>query len=216
MGKKVGFVGCYSHDIILMLAKGMRSLGKRVLITDRNVRQTLSASVPVPEGLSARKETVEYDGVFFSEQRNEEQEADAYDVELTDYGFLVSGENIGKDTMLILVTDMLLHHIRSLTEEEFPEKQVRVCVLRDASEQICRSEKYIKDFLQRFPDRMEFFLPPDVRDVTNRYVCEAVHEYWIRRASPEMQDAVYKIINLICPDYTEKEIRRCVRNQERR
>ena len=101
MGKKVGFVGCYSHDIILMLAKGMRSLGKRVLITDRNVRQTLSASVPVPEGLSARKETVEYDGVFFSEQRNEEQEADAYDVELTDYGFLVSGENIGKDTVCI-------------------------------------------------------------------------------------------------------------------
>lgn len=216
MGKKIGFIGCYSHDVILMLAKGIRCLGKRVLITDRNIRRTLAASIPVPEGLSAKKETVEYDGVFFSEHREEGEERESYDVELIDYGLQVSGTEIGEEIILFLVTDMLRHHIQCLAERKLPVRQVKVCILRDASEQICRNEKYIKDFLQTFPDRVEFFLPPDVRDVTNRYVCEAIHEYRIRHASPEMQDAVYKMVNLICPDYTEKEIRRCVRNQERR
>ncbi|MBR2408245.1 MAG: hypothetical protein IKB07_04740 [Lachnospiraceae bacterium] len=216
MTKKIGFVGCYSHDIILMLAKGIRCLGKRVLITDRNIKRTLAASVPIPEGLSAKEDTIEYDGVFFSEQRESEKERDSYDVEIIDYGLQVEREEIGEEIELFLITDMLLHHVRYFTEQNLPEHQVRVCILRDASEQICRKEKYIKDFLQAFPNRIEFFLPPDVRDVTNRYVCEAIHEYWIRRASPEMQDMVYKLMSLICPDYTEREIRRCVRTQERR
>ncbi len=215
MGKRIGFVGCYSHDIILMLAKVLRCMEKTVLIRDCNKRHILRASVPIPENISFEKEETEYDGVFFSGQRVEKI-TDRYAFELIDFGMDADEDASKYCTDWVVITDMLLHHIRQLEESVFSRERTSVCVIRDAFEDICKKEPEVLQLLGTFPNRREFYLPPDFRDVRNRYVCETSHEYNVSRASPEMQDMIYCIAGMLCTDYSEKEIRRTVKRSERR
>lgn len=216
MERRVGFVGCYSHDVILLLAKILSCMGKKVLLVDRSRRHTLRASIPVPEGVDVKKNKIEYDGIFYGEAESTMEEREKYDVEIIDFGMELKKEDALGCTELIIVTDMLLHHIRYLTKAEIPGERVRVCIIRDTIGSIGRKEKAVREFLQMFPNRKEFFLPPDFRDMKNRYVCETMYEYSMRRASPEMQDAILQIAVIFCPGYEEKEIRQKIRMCERR
>lgn len=216
MERRVGFVGCYSHDVILLLAKVLSCMEKRVLLTDRNKRHTLRASIPFPDGLDAGKDKVEYDGIFYGETESAPAERENYDVEIIDFGMEIKKEDASGCTELIVVSDMLLHHIRCLSNAEIPGERVRACIIRDIIVSSGRKEKPIREFLQIFSNCMEFFLPPDFRDMKNRYVCETMYEYSMRRASPEMQDAVLQIAAIFCPGYGEKEIKQRIRGQERR
>jgi len=215
VGKKIGFVGCYSHDIILMLAKALRCMEKKVLIRDCNKRHILRASVPIPDNICLEKEETEYDGVLFTGQ-GIENVADRYAFELIDFGMDVDKAATGYCTDWVVITDMLLHHIRQLEECDFSRERTRVCVIRDAFEDICKREPEVRQLLAAFPNQSVFYLPPDYRDVRNRYVCETSHEYNVSRASPEMQDMIYSVVAMFCTDCSEKEIRRRVKHLERR
>lgn len=214
MRKKVGFIGCYSNDVILMLAKVLSCMGQKVLLWDRNKLRTLGVSVPKPEGVYPAQTRIEYDGILFTEQ--EYCTAEDCDIMLIDFGMEADRKEASGCTELILLTDMLLHHIRRLQRADIPRHSVKVCVIRDATEQFCKGEKEVTEFLNLFPNRREFFLAPDARDVKNRYVCETAHEYSIRKASPEMQETIYGIAELLCPEYTGKEIEKAVKKAERR
>lgn len=216
MERRVGFVGCYSHDVILLLAKALSCMEKKVLLTDRSRRHTLRASIPVPEGVDLEKNRIEYDGIFYGETESTTEERGNYDVEIIDFGMELKKDDALGCTELIVVTDMLLHHIRYLTNAEVPGERVRACIIRDTIGSIGRREKVIREFLHSFPNRVEFFLPPDFRDMKNRYVCETMYEYSMKRASPEMQDAILQIATIFCPGYEEKEIRQKIRMRERR
>lgn len=215
MEKRIGFVGCYSHDIILLLAKVFWYMEKSVLIRDCNKRHTLHASVPIPENVNIKKEEAEYDGVFFTE-RNIGDAVGEYDIELIDFG--MDTDEIAETycTDWVVVTDMLPHHIKQLEQICFSRERTRVCILRDAFEEICVREPELQRFLGSFPGKEVFFLPPDFRDVRNRYVCETLHEYSVGRASPEMRDLICRIAVIFCGTYSEKEIRRRVKQLERR
>lgn len=214
--RRIGFVGCYSHDVILMISKVLVCLEKRVLIRDRNKLHILRASIPVPEGVFVEKAKVEYDGLFYTQAEADAEKDRDFDIELVDFGMEAEQEEAALCSELILVTDMLLHHIRRLEKAGLVKEMVHGCILRDAFENLCKGEKEVKDFLQSFPNRREYFLPPDYRDARNRYVCETQHEYSINRASPEMQDMIYRLVQDFCPGYSEREVRRRVRQQERR
>lgn len=214
MEQRIGFIGCYSHDVILMLAKVMECMGKRVLIRDRNRKRTLQVSLPVPDRLSAAETAVEYDGLFFTEQKVLCGEGD-YDVELVDFGMRGNKTEVQRCSGVVLVTDMLLHHIRDLEAEMIPKEAVCVCIVRDALEEICMEESEWKHFLQLFPNGKTYFLSPDFRDVRNRYVCETMHEYRVSKASPEMRNIIFKLAATFCTPYTEQEIRSAVRRRER-
>lgn len=216
MERSIGFVGCYSHDVILMLTKVFGYMGKRVLLRDRNKQHTLQVSVPIPDGTCAAKTVLEYDGFLFTEQSTDRQVSEEYEVEIIDFGMEVNTEEAERCQDFIVVTDMLLHHVRRLNDIRFPRERVLACVMRDSFAAICRGEQEVMMFMQSFPDRTVYFLPPDHRDVKNRYVCETLHEYSVAKASPEMQDLIYRMVELVYPDYTEKEIRKAIRRSERR
>lgn len=214
--RRIGFVGCYSHDVILMVAKVLGCLSKKVLIRDQNRQHTLLASIPVPEGLSITTTKVEYDGFFFTGQEEVLDDSEDFDIEIVDFGMDINVNDSNNCSELFLITDMLLHHIRRLEKTGLINEKVSICILRDAFEDTCKKEKEVKIFLQSFPNGAEYFLPPDYRDARNRYVCETLHEYSICRASPEMQDIIYGIASKLYPEYSEKEIKRRVKQQERR
>lgn len=216
MKTRVGFVGCYSHDIILILAKVLSCLERKVLVRDLNKNRPLRASVPIPEGVCTTSTCIEYDDVWFTERLPGVAETEHYDIELINFGMDIREDVSSRCSEFVLVTDMLPHHMQRLAWSNLPAQSVRVCIIRDAIEGMLKGEKGIKEFLNLFPRRKVFYLPPDFRDVKNRYVCETMHEYSIKRCSPEMQEAVYYMAGELCPAYTEKEIRRSVRYRERR
>lgn len=216
MKRKIGFVGCYSHDVILMLTRALGSMGKRVLLRDCNKQQTLHASVPVPEGMHIEWSVLEYDGFLFTGQETGSEETEDYELEVVDFGMEGMAEELEKCTELIVITDILLHHIRRLENIGIPKEKVKVCILRDSYENVSEREPEINDFLRCFPEKTVFFLPPDIRDVRNRYVCETLHEYNINRASNDMQEVIFRLTGMVCTENSEKEIRRCVKNRERR
>lgn len=215
MERRIGFAGCYSHDIILMLAKVFCCMEKKVLIRDCNRHHILRASIPIPDSISTKTEEAEYDGLFFTEHMSEDITGN-YEIELIDFGMEAGNGEEATCTDWIVVTDMLLHHIKRLEEAEVPKDKVRVCVVRDAFEEICRKEPAVRRYLDSVPDAAKFFISPDFRDVRNRYVCETTHVYSISRASPEMQDMIYEIAGMFCTAFSEKEIRRRVKRAERR
>lgn len=215
MGRVVGFVGCYSHDIILMLAKVFACLEEKVLVRDCNVRHTLYASVPIPDNISLKKDVVEYDGVFFTGQKAEEM-TEPYKMELVDFGMDVDKEQGKRCTDWVVITDMLLHHIRHLEESGIEKEAVRACVIRDAFQDSCKTEPEVRQFLHSFLNAKQFFLPPDFRDVRNRYVCETTHEYNVNRASPELRDMIFCLAEKLGDGCSEKEIRKKMRRLERR
>lgn len=211
----IGFVGCYSHDVILMLAKVMSSAGKKVLLCDRNMRHTLGVSVPIPCGISVREDIIAYDGMYYTQRTVSGEMLREYDVLLIDFGM----QDIYGDmncTEIFLVTDALPHRIRQLSGLELPKELVSQVLVRDVIYGAQSKEKELREFLQRFPNRKESFLPPDKRDVKNRYVCESLHEYQVKNASPELQEFIYSTAERFCPDIPKKELLRRVRHQEGR
>lgn len=215
MERRIGFIGCYSHDIILMLAKTLKHMEKAVLVRDCNRRHILRVSVPLPDSISLEEEEAEYDGVYFTEKLPGSTAA-GYEFELMDFGMEVNEEAVRYCTDWIVITDMLLHHIRQLEECGFPRERTRVCVIRDAFEDICMKEPEVCQLLGKFPNCKAFFLPPDFRDVKNRYVCETAHEYNVSRASPEMREMIFNVAGMLCTDWSERDIRKQVKRSERR
>ncbi len=214
MEKRIGFVGCYSHDVILMLAKVLSCVGKSVLIRDWNKHHTLRVSIPFPEGICTGQSVVEYDGFYFTEREDDCREK--YDFELVDVGMEVTEEAVGRCSEWIMITDMLPHHIRRFADIAIPNDAVSACIIRDSFEDSCNAEPEVKRFLQLFPNKTEYFLSPDFRDVQNRYVCETLHEYSIGKASTEMQSTIFRMVGRLCPEYSEREIRHRVKRWERR
>lgn len=216
MKRRIGFIGCYSHDVILMLTRAMASMGKKVLLRDCNRHHTLRASLPIPEDMETKLTVLEYDGFWFTEKGTDSAVTEAFDFELVDLGMEGAQADIVSCGELIVITDILLHHIRRLERIQIPKEKVKICVMRDSYEEVCKNEQEIQNFLRSFPDKKVFYLPTDVRDVKNRYVCETLHEYNIGKASYEMQDMIYRLAKGFCPEFSEKEIRRCIKHRERR
>lgn len=212
----VGFVGCYSHDVILMLAKVAVAMERRVLLLDHNEKHILRVSVPVPAGVSVRENLVEYDGLFFSEQKLNAELLAAYDLILIDFGMQERKEKLADCTQLFLVTDMLPHHILQLRRLPIREEAVRRILVRDAVGHLKSGAPELWNFLQTFPNRRECVLLPDRRDIKNRYVCETVHEYQVKAASPELREFIYDTVREWCTELSEKEFWKRVRRQERR
>lgn len=216
MKKKIGFVGCYSHDVILMFIRALGCMGKRVLLRDCNKQHTLHASIPMPEGICVANTVLEYDGFLFTAQDTDSTMTEDYTIEAVDFGMEGEREKFEECTEIIVITDMLLHHIRKLKDIPFSKEKVRICILRDSLEDICKREQEVNSFLQQFPNKTVFFLPPDLRDVKNRYVCETLHEYSITKASSEMQEVICRMVGMFYPEYQEREIRRSIKSRERR
>lgn len=212
----IGFVGCYSHDIILMLAKVLAGAEKKVLLCDRNTQHTLGASVPVPCGISAIESIIVYDGLYFTQQNIREEGLGDYDIVLMDFGMSGVCGDMECCTEVFVVTDALLHHIRQLSRLKLRKELVRHILIRDMAGGMRLKEKELQEFLKEFPNRKEFFVPPDKRDIENRCVCETLHEYYVRNASPELQECIYDTAADFCPEIPEKELRRRIRRQEGR
>lgn len=216
MKRKIGFIGCYSHDVILMLTKALGSMGKRVLLRDCNSQHTLQVSVPMPEGVNKGETLFEYDGFLFTERSDDCGIPEECEIEIIDFGMGGEKEAVTGCSDLIVISDMLLHHIRRLQTTIIPREVVRACIMRDAYETVCSREPEVQSFLSSFQNKNIFFLPSDFRDVKNRYVCESLHEYNISKASAEMREVMYRLVGIFCPGYSEKEIRRRIRAGERR
>lgn len=216
MEKRIGFVGCYSHDVILMLTRALGCLGKRVLLRDCNKQHTLHASVPIPDGIQIERHILEYDGFLFTALETGGEENADYELELVDFGMEGIAEELERCTHLIVITDILPHHIRRLARIGIPTEKVRACVFRDSYDDVCKREQEMNAFFRCFPEENVFFLSPDTRDVRNRYVCETLHEYNIGKASGEMREIIIHLAGMVCPEHSEKEIRSCIKNRERR
>ena len=212
----VGFVGCYSHDVILMLAKTAVAMERRVLVLDRNRSHTLAASVPIPPGVSVKEKIVEYDGFFFSGRELEETMLAEYDLILMDFGVRSLAEDVAFCTRIFLVTDMLRHHIRQLQKLPLNKDLVNRILIRDAVGGVKTGTPEMREFLEQFTNRKECFLPPDSRDVKNRYVCETFHEYQVKHASPELRQFIYDVLRELCEELTEREFWKRIKRQERR
>lgn len=215
-GKVIGFVGCYSHDVILMLAKVLSSAEKEVLLCDRNLRHTLGASVPVPGGISVGEEIAAYDGLYFTQQKINEEMQQEYDILLADFGMQEFCGETECCTEIFLITDALLHHIRQLNGLELQRELVQEVLIRDMPGGLYAKEKELQELLNRFPNREELFLAPDKRDIENRCVCETLHEYHVKNASPELQEFIYRTAGRLCPEISKREFRRRIRRQEGR
>lgn len=199
-----------------MLAKVLSSAEKEVLLCDRNLRHTLGASVPVPGGISVKEEIAAYDGLYFTQQKINEEMLREYDILLADFGMQEPFREAECCTEIFLVTDALLHHIRQLSGLELQTELVREVLIRDIPGGMYAKEKELREFLNKFPNRKERFLAPDKRDMENRCVCETLHEYHVKNASPELQEFIYQTAGRLCPEVAEKELRRRVRRQEGR
>ncbi|MBQ9767635.1 MAG: hypothetical protein IJW37_06000 [Lachnospiraceae bacterium] len=212
----VGFVGCYSHDVILMLAKTATAMERRVLVLDRNRSHTLGASVPIPPGVSVKEKVVEYDGFFFSERELEAEILANYDLILMDFGVRSLHEDVSFCTQIFLVTDMLLHHIRQLQKLSLNKVAVKRILIRDAVGGVKSGTPELRELLEQFSNRKEYFLPPDRRDIRNRYVCETFHEYQVKHASPELREFIYDVVREWCAEMPEREFWKKIKRQERR
>lgn len=213
--KIIGFVGCYSHDLILLLAKALFCVGKKVLVEDRNVNHTLSASVPVPLGLSSAKEIISYDGISFTETEVSDNQRKAYHFVLIDFGMAVHWE-ISKCNNIYLISDRLPHHLRKLKELNIPQHLVGGILIRDAVETGNDNDPDLCELMAKYSNLSTVFLKPDVRDIRNRVVCETLCDYRIKNASEQMQELVGRFTLKICGEIDEKELWKRIRRQERR
>lgn len=211
----IGFVGGRSYDIILLLAKTLACFEQKVLVADWNIFRTLSAAVPVPDGLSAAKQVVAYDGFFYTEMELREEQLLEYEYVLADFG-MVMHRRIEECSSVFVVSGSLPHHIRQIRELCIPKQKVRGVLIRDFMKTVRKEGKEIKEFLEDFPKSGLYYLKQDAQDLHNCFVYETAHEYRLRNASAQMQELIYGIF---CEIYTvigEKEFWQKIRKQERR
>ena len=213
--RRIGVIGCYSHDVILLLAKAVRYLGERVVVTDRNEARVLSACIPFAEE-GKTEEYTEYNGLYFSASVRKRDAEDEQGVEFVDFGFTPQESECSQCGELLVVCDMHWHHMQRIRDAVFPREKVRLCVLRDVVPELLSREKSVVDFLAGLAAEKQIHLLPDDRDVRNRYVCELQHEYSLRNASAGMREAIFEAVCVLFPDAEERELRRKIRQEERR
>lgn len=213
--KKVGFVGCYSHDLILLLAGVLACFEKRVLLIDRNVNHTLAASFPVPEGLSVTREVVEYDRFLYTAGKAEEKTRPEADVVLWDFGMATHWE-IASCDLLFLVSDVLPHHIHRLTDLHIHSDKVCNVILREVFSKEILREKEIAEFLSQYERRMPILLYPDERDLRARMVCETRNDFRVENASEQVREAVFRMFHELFPQVSQKDFWKIVKRKERR
>lgn len=213
--RRIGIIGCCSHDVILLLAKAVRCLGERVILTDRNEARVLSACVPLPEEWETEPYT-EYKGMFFSKEPQKKTWRNVPGVEFVDFGFGSQKAEWDLCEDLIVICDMHPHHMKKINDAQFPREKVRLCLLRDVIPELLNREKDVREFLDGLKAELRITLFPDHKDVKNRYVCELHHEYSLKNASAEMREAILQTVCLLFPGTEEKELRRRIRLEERR
>lgn len=213
--RKIGVIGCYSHDVILLMAKAVRCLGKRVVVTDRNEERVLSACIPLSEGWESEVYT-EYNGILFSTAAWKKEAGEEPDVEFVDFGFIPQMSECSLCDELMIICDLHLHHMQQIQKAEFPREKVRLCILRDVITGLLNREKIVAEFLVGLAAEKRMYLLPDDRDIKNRYVCELQHEYSLKNASVEMRETIFEAVSFLFPDAVESTLRRKVRQEERR
>lgn len=213
--RKIGIIGCYSHDMILLLAKAVRCIGERVVVTDRNEAHVLSSCIPLTGDWKSEPYT-EYKGIFFSSDLQGEKTDNEEGVEFIDFGFTPTERECNLCRDLIVICDMHMHHMQRIQNAGFPRDKVRLCMLRDVDLGLLNCEKGVTDFLTALAAEKQIFLLPDDRDIRNRYVCELQYEYSLKNASFGMREAVFEAVCFLFPDTEEKELRRRIRRVERR
>ena len=213
--RTIGVIGCYSHDVILLLAKAVRCLGERVIVRDRNDARILSACIPLSEE-NNREGYTEYHGIYFSAGEGKTGTDDGTGVEFVDFGLSPRPQECGLCKELIVICDMHMHHMRWIRDAVFPRENVKLCILRDVVPGLLSREKTVTDFLTGLNAERQIYLLPDDRDIKNRYVCELQHAYSLKNASDGMREAIFETVCLLFPDTEEKELRRKLRQEERR
>ncbi len=213
--RKIGVIGCYSHDVILLLAKAVRCLGERVVVTDRNEFHVLSACIPLSEERETETYT-EYNGIYFSTDVWKEETDDAPGVEFVDFGFVSWSPECSLCQDLIVICDMHMHHMQRIRDAVFPREKVRLCMLRDVVPGLLNREKSVTEFIAGLAAEKQIYLLPDDRDIRNRYVCELQYEYSLKNASAGMREAIFEVVCFLFPGTEERELRRKIRLEERR
>lgn len=212
----IGVVGYYSHDVILMLAKVLSGIGKSVLLLDRNIHHTLEASLPVPQGVKIREQVMEYEGFFFSEAGVSDDMLSEYDVIFIDFGMSQIHNDLQYCSQFYIITDMLLHHMQQVGRVNLDNSLVKRVLIRDAVYGKVSEAGEIKKFLNQYPNCSEFYVSCNKQDVRNRWVCESLHEYSVKKASSQLRDFIFDTARELCGEIAEKEFYKKLKRQERR
>lgn len=211
MSIKIGFIGADTLDIMHYLSRVLVNLGKTVLLLDLSEDGALNGSVPIPVGMDARVEAIDYRGVEF--MRGRTKSTGAHDYTLIDLGYRTAHEEARLCSALFYVTDLQTHNVERINVP--PASERSYLILRDTMR--C---KISPEFIVRYLDRLQpvpertFLLPLDKVDRKSAILCAWDSIFRFNDVSGHMRDMLYIILTdtLGLP---ENEVRKAYRKAER-
>lgn len=215
MEKMIGFVGENCYDMMLLLARAMHCFGYKVLLADRNIYHTLSAVIPVPDGVNPARQVAEYDGMYFTGAELKEEQIEPFDYILADFG-MVLHRDMERCASMILVSGGMPHQIRRIKEFCIPKAKTRAVVIRDLLKGGQKENSEIRTFVLEYSGSKFYFLKPEYLDLKNGFLYETTFEYRLREASEQMQEVIFGLFCELCEEKEEKQFWQIIKKQERK
>ncbi|MGN0243130.1 MAG: hypothetical protein ACI4CT_03600 [Lachnospiraceae bacterium] len=191
----MGFVGIEKYDIMLYLSRILYHLGQRVLLLDQSMEHGLRYSIPETGFCEGR--IVDYRGIDFGMNLPMEVYISEYDYILADFGFNLEHQDIVLCTEIYIVSDMQLHHIKSLSQLHLMNTQNRYLILKDRIPYKVRDE-YVYEELGplMLNENNSYSVYMNERDYQSRLNCQYDDSVPLKNVSKHIKNLLYDILLL--------------------
>lgn len=212
--KKIGFFGAYAYDIVLYLARTLCLSGKKVLVIDRSTEQEVVRTIRTMEEGELLRGIFRFCGiditarVVLPESEDPEKE---YDTVIYDFGKNMCPEEYHSCDVICYVLDMYAHNALRIQDADTPENSRIWMVLRDLFRGKAMARYHMRLTGKTVAGEDTFSIRLNTEDFVARFRMETDQLPRVELASDKMQETVYQMAERICPEITNKKIRKGLR-----
>lgn len=214
----VGFIGTESYEIILYLSRVFHSLGKKVLMVDYSYTGSLAICIPVPLGLNARDDVIDYRKTDFTMKELSEDMINEYDDILINFEFNFSDchKLIKNCNHLVFVTDQQKHNIGSL--DLVPEFDIDVSRTQLIIKNFVESKidkNYIKEGLKNtiFEDNV-YLIEQDDLNTKSRILVQFDTKFTFKRISKSIKEYLKDTVKILYKEIPDNELKKAYKLAE--
>lgn len=212
----VGFMGIENYEIIMYVSRILNNLGKKVLMVDYSETGSLAACVPVPVGLNAKDDIIDFRRTDFTMKIISSDILNEYDDILINFGFNVSDDILDACNHLVFITDQQkqnIENIAALPKVEINDTRKQM-VIKDSVESKINQAYILKELKNVVFDDNVYVLDQDENNTISKLLVQYDVKFGFRKVSKALKNYLKDTVKSLYTELSDKELNRAYKLAE--